>query len=1691
MLRLGGKNCAELVGCSNWFSLICVTFVFLVIANPAYSNSSIPKVCHQRAVDIGIFKSGTTISPKNKSTELLRISEKYFLDTLDHLESEIQNDQSSTFQYLIQCASSQNGRKCHHFYKQNETDPAFWIEKNTLYLDVYCAPKIEQWVTQTAVSTLENLIQTCSSEPTIIEGDTLNNQSPVANSPCYKRQTLAGESYWVNKQDELTHDLNQIQNNLPENKLKQAVQSSLIPEAMDFILRKSNEEFEMLDQRNEINSFFKSYYAYIDMLSELLSLTGSNYQPDFQMSVENTKSIASLIRKNLPQMKFLTFTPSNILTQNFFYQAELNYWKNKMRNSSPLQFSIAEQQNYYHFLQKDPLLYSQRNNDGFNNLKISAKDKKNLPHTTSTIPSIVQSIGSAPYVARESTKPTTQNLQLREALAKEDFFQRFSSDPNFQSSYLNNFDLANDREFENFKSSFSPTFMRSFLPYAIARVARTKLIREIQKRNDISSLLQHPNPFSNWADTSICINWKSTPPFYCGNKFLSFRKKMYERLRLELSSNPSLINKESEKNAKSKKFLLDSVFADKLNDSITRINQYCQRIANPNAFKKDPSSFRSKTLDSLLYKLYSIPQIKDLLNQQAFTNALDADSNNYRESCFVQGKIFGPSLETSSLVRKKMSTPKGKGNLVSNGRYGYQGNLFPSLQEAYQGLTFQQIYLPSKFFISESTLRGIEEKIEKSLQNEMVDLQHAWDLIFTKRTTTADNIQEFLQDATFKHLPAMMDYALDHPSQNMGKLIKTWILKGNVSEETKMRNIGLVTNGLLIVGTILPFAKLPAMTASGFQAVMYSTGGIALTLASISVGSALYQLYLLNQRELASERASLIGNLFPGQNKYLQSAYDSKKNAVYGDIAWAVGLTVVFATKPIAQSLQFSKRYLTDKAFNLAWKTRGIELENFIRNNNYSIKYTFQKELMDLVRDSNVMTNRQFRELMKSFYRGDYEEFLHETLSPILKQKNLKLQITSPSSALTPKEIFSKKISIGLTSDLPTLSTQLSNYAKYPFVKTADIIADQQWFIRTRTYYLQHIRQYLNPLRWKGMSNKYRLNWEKSLVTFVDDARKTPNGVAVFTQQAVDDIGLRLKYFEFSDGKFILKADPNLIGMLEKLNLRPDLFEYLRPALMGELLSKKKIDIVIRIFNRPLDTMDDCKAFLKVLKYINRDFSGLDILTKAAVDFNRKIEARFYRINEFYDWAKFKKYESNLRIIQFIRRNKTTWGLSDDEIHGIIYRYNRNFDYKLRNSPEYFNEANQYVNSMIHKIRPAMADEELAPFLREETDIANLFHEKLQKSLSKGSSFDIAFSNALSETSIYKHIYNECSLPNSIARKKIDKMYVNYAQSISIASTFFSYIMNHYNEEKNFEWYTRIAYDMTLPAILSRMVALKFTGSATTTWMKILASPVTSIPGYTVDAFGYNFMTQHVWDVGKVESQFEKYLYQSSNPSEMAQKYLSTHPEVGANLVSAGKKLNHIFEKINKEGIENIPEDQIISEFTNANLVEEYSFDKMKNADNEHGENYIYHELLKNNIITPDMFPSQSLDDQEQLFRIIENDMYRNLYDHKGTKVSLPFAGQVDLGDWDWMEIQAGNNNILKHSPLTAEATDRFLFNITETTATSIPVFARSQMVYSVLCKQRFLPGKLGLISPLIIHAVYKAVMEPTKYTFRNQMTGH
>lgn len=201
MSKMGEKNDVEwCVRFGRWVVLFSISFIFF--STPVFSKNNIPNVCIPRGVELGILNpSSTSTKPllQKNAYDVVPTVEKYYHQTLDRLKDEVQDEESQIFSYLMKCAASKNGRECHHFYKQKNNDPDFYIENNIFYLDTYCAPQIAQFVVQTAVTTTEKMQEQCSTQPEFIEADDEGGFPENAIPDCFGRDTISGASYWTNK----------------------------------------------------------------------------------------------------------------------------------------------------------------------------------------------------------------------------------------------------------------------------------------------------------------------------------------------------------------------------------------------------------------------------------------------------------------------------------------------------------------------------------------------------------------------------------------------------------------------------------------------------------------------------------------------------------------------------------------------------------------------------------------------------------------------------------------------------------------------------------------------------------------------------------------------------------------------------------------------------------------------------------------------------------------------------------------------------------------------------------------------------------------------------------------------------------------------------------------------------------------------------------------------------------------------------------------------------------------------------------------------------------------------------------------------------------------------------------------------------------------------------------------------------
>lgn len=1664
----------------------------------------VPEICVDRAHTIGIFDNSKDLSTtRQKLTiskapwQVYNFKKLYeaYEETLSTVATQVENYQSPLFTYLQHCRL--NEKTCHGYFKPD----------NSFHVQIYCDREILRSSIESIMGIKDARFDKCINQPfdeiTIDEALELNS---VYDKNCFETIDKDGQIYLKNKSHTYSQELRWVDGWRSKmiNATLATIRKSMIPEGIAFIIQKSIEEFKDLNLReakiNDLNIFYRTREL-IHEFQTCCENVSANL-PDGQLSLSYLEGTSTNIQQSMSKPSALVFSTQDYLSELAFQEAERQYWKDLFTTKSPLELSETQKLLYFQFLKQDHLFYFEYERT-FQDLVAETKEKKRSEFSPKVLTleeqkAYEQKMGykyetPRSYKLQDKIIPKEHRLMfdynnLLLNFDKNKVEGNFLFNPDFQDLYMDQLEenQANKvyEKFENQKKIYYPRIFKSFLPYQFARTAQAKIIRALQKqkKSTMSYILNDAQAFQHWAESITCSGFEDS---FCSQDTKIFREKkyldLYEKIITEVI--PIEYAPENSSNS-SRKFIYSHFFLNDINQQILSINKFCWDVADQKGFKENPKSFAEKTqkLDEKIQNFYSTTRFEELLGQNEFFKLLEFDPDNYHNKCFTKGYLFGDSGYYSALGHQLTSQVSG---YAAGGAIPVYSHVDLSTYD------IRKVYIPSIYKLTKEDLEDVEKDIEEKIQEEFQTLREVY------RYNTFEEYKEFLEESSTVRLLAMIDFALDNPSSEIGKYLCNLIEESDADEYSAIKRRQMITNTALIAATVATVFVLPG-AAAGIS-VLYEAG-TAITFSAIAIGSASYNIKYYNNKNDLTDMSVLTRNIMPIDAISLHQLYNEHISNEKTSIAINLGLMIVIGARPIFQSTKYIQKLL-DKEYQLARKSRQLRIEEFVRRSPQESGFYITQRMEDFLFDYKKVSNQQFDDFFKAFKRGEAE-------GHIMANWESQLGRYLPIKRLEPRT---------WKESLNSLATSIRQKPgiKKPYEWLAEknsIFLQPSWY-RAKPYFNQYFLNYFN----NSLRNEARM--VKMLENAKELSKKT--GKNIFTEDEIASYASKMKHFKLAkDGTFQKIANKSFEKVLDRFMLRSVTGEnhiirkYLEPLIEGELLKKEEWELVLKAFNKQIRSIDDAKTFLKTIKYAKKEYSSLwDQMKNAPELLNGReflkpaiYEKRFNiivsHIDEFYDIAQYTRFRNNVRMVEDFKSMMQSTGKTLDEIESeIIKKYpefslKKTFENYEREKAQvlFFDEAaalQSNPNSVRQVTRELVKDESALvtsykkQFLQQEKEFNEYFHQHLIKGFQKQLDAGAAYQRALVRTQIRKSTEYECSLPDSLVRKEANRTYQRLAGKISLGTNFMGYMTVHGDEEKDEEWITRMTYEMAISYFGGQVQARIFTRKGggplyKTTHDLLSGTVITALDGAT-----YWATNENLWDKkSKFELEFAKMINETNNIKQTVHQYFSEHPEIEQKILQEFQKVHDVFDELELKNSKGTMVDSDMEDaFIRAGLIDNVLYSDMELKNRELGKDYIYHDLIESGYLDKDLYRKSETNEEfeHQLFDIMADMMYQDLYDHKSGELKYPMLDPIAFadGDIDSMEIQSGS-----------ETLDRMIFYTSYDIAKTPFAYAKSNLVYRILCNGRFLPGNMNIALAVGTHLVYKSIMDPLKWYAREQATG-
>lgn len=1674
---------------------------FLLLSPNVFAQDLIiPEICVSRAAEIGIFKDNNPNTFRNKLKgqnagqqiyDFEKISNAY-QTTLNDIKNQMEDYKSPLFRYLENCRGSP--KSCHGYFQPTDR----------FHQRIFCDREIFQSVIESTVSSKKIKFDKCVEEPfdSIELSEVQINPDIRFNRSCFERTQIDGILILKNKSGKLIEEIKWLFGWF--NKMKTmtltAIKKSLVPEGTRYILAKTAEEFQDIQLRQSKINDLNSYYNTLELAKEFNDCCKDKNLRMEESKISNSYLIGtgSLIGDNVIEPDALVFKTEDMLSDYVFRQAEEQYWRDQIKNKSPLELSPTQKYQYFAYLQSNPF-FLDTTRTTFNQFVQQSKDKKRsdfkyrLPTDAEFEDYMDKYKKQRGYVAPQKFQALTNSGGTDPKVISNNFV----FDYRYSQNYLYDLNSQNEKiqkqRFNDLKkTTYYPGIFRGFLPYQFARTAQANIIRELQKMPESSAkeILKNTETFHTWADKLTCKQGMSFN--YCSMSQTFFRKKKHAQLYDKIISGALPM----EYTASTRKYIYSATFVADINKKIKEINKHCWQYANPGAFKKDPNAFTEQIhkLNDKMESFYATPRFEQILGHSDFADTFEFKPSEYVSKCFTKGYLFGDEGYLSPSAEAATSTPSGYAAMGTIPVYTNQASYVSSR-------TIQEAYVPSRFQIKKADIEDIEEDIEDKISEEYRTLLKAF---YFK---SYGEYEEFLHESASIRIFALIDYAIDHPSKEIGKYICNMIQESDSSEYSKMVQREMLTNIALTTVSVMALFTMPI---GGVTMIIFDASA-TLVATGIAAGSALYEIQYYSHKKDLNNLSVVTGNRQPKDALNLNEFYDQNISQAEIALMIDVGLFIVVGARPVFKAKNIVSQML-DKEYNLIRKTRQMELEEMVGQSAGRIELNLNRNIEDFIFNYKKVTDAEFRLYKSAIARGEGNQFIRANW------KNLEKYV--------PKEI-----------DLVTKSWRqkwvetLNKIANNPAFKVPYEAVDKQYSIFIKPHWFR-MKPYINQWFLNFFNSSY--SNEKRMVSFLTRAKELEKqtGRVVFTPDEINAFASKMKFFAIDNsGNFYRIAERELKDVLDRLMLyvvdSQDthlIRSWLEPIVNGELLNPEEWKTLIGIFNRKITSIEDCKSFLKVVKFAKKDYAGLRAQITNARELANPREFLYpsayaartngilSKFNELYDIAKYTRNKNNLRSIKLIAKYMKRTGKSlddieeelkltdppehlkdafnvNDEIRGLLKQtdltddLNRNIDEFELTRMDLLRDVGDTVEAQAMKVwkDPLKFEKQ---FLQQEKKYNDIFINKLTKNFGKTDGLSKAYAKALIKTQLQKKAEYECSLPSSAIRIASDRHYQKLAKQIALGTNFMGYWANHSDEEKTLEWGGRFTYEVMVSYfggnLQSKIFTTKGGGPMYKTFYDLLSGA--SISGF--DSLIYRQVDKTFWNQkSKFQKEFAKIIYESDDPESTIKNFFEKNPQVEAKILEHFQKIQQIFDNAELKNSKGTMVDSDLEQlFMKAGLIDDVVYSDMDLKNKEIGKDYIYNELIDNDYIDPDLFRSDVPDSelQDQLYALLAEINYEDLYNHKSGEIRYPFTDPINIGDTDAFEIHSGN-----------EALDRFLFHISYDAAKTPIAYPKNMLVYKILCNGRFLPGNTNVYMALGVHLIYKATMDPLKFYLREQATGH
>lgn len=528
--------------------------------------------------------------------------------------------------------------------------------------------------------------------------------------------------------------------------------------------------------------------------------------------------------------------------------------------------------------------------------------------------------------------------------------------------------------------------LRNFLPYQFLRVVRAKAVTFLQRMPQSEMHWHLPGPpsmnifgstpeyqeklerFKRFAETAAgCDDVKENPQraFFCSDELKPLREEKYAALfydlaqgKIDLITNTSGYYREN--------IYADPKFQQNVNQNIQALNQMCYafRAENHGEFDADTlksnSAAHKKKIAAAFGTFLEQPGIAGLFENPIFLNKTQANFSQNFHNCTQWGFMFGSGLKPTATYQRILDTTKrnyGGDNVLPKGP-----------------LAFTDLYLPAPMSLSPADFSAIDAESERLIDEELALLE-TWASNLKENKLTSPDILDFMKQSAGERIFALMEFAVDYPSEQVGNLIRDALLGGN-ADQVKTDKILKAAQAFVLVATVASMGTL-AVKAGAFYAILES--GILMVGTAGQLGLLHIESIALKDRQSTITRAGLTDTFEDSKVIALQQAISQQ----IANNRLAMELTAVFAIGvdliPVSRGVALMSKWL-DRDFRLVFRKRINQMEGLmVKHEMVDLRWLGPRERAFLADPKNVPA-KQFDLFLLNASDGHGSQYLAQHL---------------------------------------------------------------------------------------------------------------------------------------------------------------------------------------------------------------------------------------------------------------------------------------------------------------------------------------------------------------------------------------------------------------------------------------------------------------------------------------------------------------------------------------------------------------------------------------------------------------------------------------------------------------------------------------------------------------------------------------